>query len=321
MPCEDPKIKNSLERATRVKVFKRIIVGTLITLNLIPILFCIIVFIKMRTLESRVDELQQAVNQLIDDKSLVSSKNREQSLQFDATSPETVDVMVENGIETDSASNTEAAYDGMRKVYLTFDDGPSKYTGDILDILKKYNVKATFFVVGKESETYKDLYKRIADEGHTLGLHSYSHQYDEIYQSVDAYSADLTKLHDFLQNITGVDASIVRFPGGSSNTISEVPMQEFIGYLNDNGYVYFDWNISSGDAAEKMLTVQQIVSNVTDDLDKYSEAVILMHDASNRSTTVEALPLIIEKILKMDNTVILPITADTQPIQHIKTEK
>ena len=98
----------------------------------------------------------------------------------------------------------------VRKVYLTFDDGPSGNTSRILDILAEYDVKATFFVVGKEEEQYQELYKRIVDEGHTLGMHSYSHKYDEIYQSVDSFAQDMSKLQEFLYETTGVWCQIGR---------------------------------------------------------------------------------------------------------------
>lgn len=115
---------------------------------------------------------------------------------------------------------------GIRRVYLTFDDGPSANTDRILDILAQYGVKATFFVVGKEG--YTDQYRRIVEDGHTLAMHSYSHRYNEVYASLDSYKADLTKLHDYLYELTGEDCRFVRFPGGSSNTVSKVSMWDLI---------------------------------------------------------------------------------------------
>ncbi|MDE6941506.1 MAG: polysaccharide deacetylase, partial [Lachnospiraceae bacterium] len=193
---------------------------------------------------------------------------------------------------------------GIRRVYLTFDDGPSANTERILDILDQYGVKATFFVVGKEG--YTEQYRRIVDDGHTLAMHSYSHKYSEIYASVDAYRADLAKLHDFLYELTGEDCSIVRFPGGSSNTISRVDMWELIDYLKREDMVYFDWNVSSGDATGDRKSADQIARNVLDSIGQFSNAVVLFHDAPGKDSTVDALPAIIEKILESDNTVILP---------------
>ncbi|MCM1174767.1 MAG: polysaccharide deacetylase [Blautia sp.] len=208
----------------------------------------------------------------------------------------------------------------VRKVYLTFDDGPSSNTARILDILAEYDVKATFFVVGKEEEQYQALYKRIVDEGHTLGMHSYSHKYDEIYQSVDSYAQDMSRLQEFLYETTGVWCRYCRFPGGSSNMVSGVDMYDLIAYLDEQDITYFDWNVSSGDASNSYISKEAIISNCISTLPQYQESIILMHDASNKNTTVEALPDLIEQIQAMENTVIVPITEDTEPIQHISSD-
>lgn len=219
---------------------------------------------------------------------------------------------LENRHVLDGSSNNA----GIRKVYLTFDDGPGPNTDKILDILEQYGVKATFFVVGKEG--YAEQYRRIVEEGHTLGMHSYSHKYNEIYASLDAYKNDLNKLHDFLYELTGEDCNIVRFPGGSSNTISNVDMRELISYLNEENIVYYDWNVSSGDATGNYKNADRIAANVLESIDQYNNAIILFHDAAGKDSTVEALPIIIEKILESSDTVILPISSDTVKIQHLK---
>ena len=217
--------------------------------------------------------------------------------------------------DTHKLEGREDNSSGIRRVYLTFDDGPSANTERILDILDQYGVKATFFVVGKEG--YAEQYRRIVDDGHTLAMHSYSHKYSEIYASVDAYRADLAKLHDFLYELTGEDCNIVRFPGGSSNTISRVDMWELIDYLKREDMVYFDWNVSSGDATGDRKSADQIARNVLDSIGQFNNAVVLFHDAPGKDSTVDALPAIIEKILESDNTVILPIVEDTVRVQHL----
>ena len=206
-------------------------------------------------------------------------------------------------------------------VYLTFDDGPSKNTDRILDILKKYNVKATFFVLGKEDEVSKQALRRIVEEGHTLAMHSYTHKYDEIYASKEAFAEDVTKLRDFLRETTGVDCNIYRFPGGSSNTISDIDIHEFIDFLDEQNITYFDWNVSSGDAVRNPLTADEIWQNCVLSVVRRQRSVILFHDAANKDTTVEALPMIIETILEMQDTEILPLTADMDPIQHVKSDR
>jgi len=205
----------------------------------------------------------------------------------------------------------------LHRVYLTFDDGPSIYTDDILEILDRYGVKATFFVVGKESDSNKEALTMIVDGGHTLGMHSYSHKYAEIYQSVEDFADDFVKLQSYLYEVTGVESRFYRFPGGSSNTVSDIDMQEFADYLESQDVQFYDWNISSGDAGSTLLSVDTLVRNSTEGIGENSTSIILFHDSADKRTTVEALPMIIEKILAMEDTVILPITEETEPIQHI----
>ena len=207
--------------------------------------------------------------------------------------------------------------DIQKEVYFTFDDGPSANTDEILDILKEYDVRATFFVVGKTDEHSVRMYQRIVDEGHTLAMHSYSHKYDEIYASRESYVEDLTKLQEYLYQITGVWPRFCRFPGGSSNTVSNVDMTELIEYLDENGITYFDWNISSGDAVREDLSVDTIVQNCVGKLDNVNIGMILMHDANDKITTVEALPEVIKAIRERGDTAILPITDETKPVQHV----
>ena len=219
----------------------------------------------------------------------------------------------------DSSMEAWNSSSGIRKVYLTFDDGPSYNTDRILDILNEYGVKATFFVVGKEGYTKE--YQRIVEEGHTLGMHSYSHKFREIYKSVDSFGKDMDDIHTFLYEVTGTDCSLARFPGGSSNTISKVDMKELIAYLDREGIAYYDWNVSSGDASGTYISASQIVENVLNGVKRYDSAIVLMHDSPTKDTTVEALPIIIEKILESENTVLLPISGDTIPVQHVRLDK
>ena len=165
-------------------------------------------------------------------------------------------------------------------------------TNVILDILKEENVKATFFVTMKGPD---ELIKREYDEGHTVALHSASHDYSYIYSSVDNYFNDLKIVHDRVLNITGYDSRIIRFPGGSSNTISRKYQNGIMSYLTkevlNRSYRYFDWNISSGDAGETTDS-HEVVKNVTTKLSHDKVNVILMHDI--KSYTRDALKEIIE---------------------------
>ena len=137
---------------------------------------------------------------------------------------------------------------------------------------------------------------------------------------MESYSADLSKLQEFLYDITGVWCRYCRFPGGSSNTVSQVDMHELILYLDEQDISYFDWNVSSGDASSAYISPENIIRNCTAELQAYDEAIILMHDAYEKKSTVEALPGLIEAIQAMEGTKIVPITDDTEPIHHISND-
>lgn len=206
--------------------------------------------------------------------------------------------------------------DDTLKVYLTFDDGPSSNTGKILDILDDYSVKATFFVNGKTDSHSLKMYKRIVKEGHTIGMHSYTHDYSQVYASLDSFKDDLKRIQDLIYKETGVMSDLYRFPGGSSNQVSDTDMSVFIKYLNEQGITYFDWNVMSGDATNEKITQHDIIENVMNDVVKYKTSVVLMHDAANKDNTVKALPKLIEK-LQSKGAVLLPITKDTTLVQHV----
>lgn len=180
-------------------------------------------------------------------------------------------------------------------VYLTFDDGPSANTKDILKILKKENVKATFFVTAQTAD-YAEYMKQAIEEGHSIGLHSYTHDYEDIYRSEENYFKDLEKVSDFVKDATGYESKLLRFPGGSSNTISAMYNQGIMSRLTkeveERGYTYFDWNITSSDATGWGIPANDIVKSSC--TDQGGNLVILLHDTQGKETTVEALPKIIK---------------------------
>ncbi|MBR7133156.1 MAG: polysaccharide deacetylase family protein [Clostridia bacterium] len=184
---------------------------------------------------------------------------------------------------------------GTKPCYLTFDDGPSQNTLQILQILKKYNAKATFFVTKSSDVAYV---RNIYVEGHAVGLHTASHVYEKIYKSEDAYFADLKLISDTVENIIGEKPDIVRFPGGSSNNVSAKSckgiMSRLVKALPQKGYAYFDWNVDSGDAANNLSSYTRIVNNVLSQAKNKSSICVLMHDSKAKTTTVKALPYIIE---------------------------
>ena len=215
-----------------------------------------------------------------------------------------------------NSASAKASGDQVRRVYLTFDDGPSEYTDQILDILARNQVKATFFVVGKEEEQYYDDYRRIVEEGHTIGLHSYSHIYKEFYRSEESFAEDLNKLDDLIYKLTGTRCRIFRFPGGSSNQVCPLPIQNYIAYLNKKHIRYYDWNSLNGDAVTNGLTPEQLVQNIMRDVEKNQDSIVLMHDLRTTHATVESLQLLINT-LQSEGFEILPIDEETPLIQHV----
>ena len=197
-------------------------------------------------------------------------------------------------------------------LYLTFDDGPSGRTAEILDILKQQDIKATFFIVGKEGSKEKDLMKRIVDEGHTIGVHTYSHIYTNIYESVGSYLEDFNLTSELIYATTGVKPDIFRFPGGSINKYSALNYEEIIAEMTRRGYAYYDWNASSGDANSNA-TANSVYNNATQSSGGKERIILLMHDSASKSYTVAALPGIIEyyktRGYKFDR-----ITNDVSPI-------
>lgn len=203
-------------------------------------------------------------------------------------------------------------------VYMTFDDGPSSYTWDILDILDAYDVKATFFVL--HNPTYSAAYKEIVDRGQTIALHCYTHDYSQIYTSQTAYFNDLNAISDYVYNLTGVRCNLMRFPGGSSNTVSknyaQGIMSELVVAVEEQGYHYFDWNYTNDDATGVPLPWEDIYAAATQAIaDGTQEVVLLMHDTDAKQSTVEALPYIIEAYQEAGY-YILPLTENSPGMHH-----
>lgn len=179
-------------------------------------------------------------------------------------------------------------------IYLTFDDGPGEHTDRLLDILKKHHVLATFFVTGRGSD---ETLKREYDEGHAIGLHSFSHDYSYIYRNTTNFWEDIGRVQNRVKSVTGKETFLMRFPGGSSNTISarydgrSHIMTTLVHEASERGYTYFDWNILSGDAGETTET-DKIVENVTKALKPGGPSVVLQHDIKGFS--VDAVERIIE---------------------------
>lgn len=311
-------LKEQRERRKRINRIKTGIITTILVWMLVSMLLCITLLCKVISLQKQIDTLASSgilSGQVENDKThSIGTQTGDTERTADTEQTDTLANNV-NAIMTNDAGNRAEEGDHLQAC-LTFDDGPSANTAAILDILKEYNVKATFFVVGKEDEESIAMYKRIVEEGHTLAMHSYSHKYSTIYESLENFKADFEKIQNYLYDVTGEDCLYYRFPGGSSNQVSNTDMKEFINYLDEQGVTYFDWNVASGDATSQAYTADELVDNVLKDVVKYKTSIVLMHDASAKNTTVEALGPMIEA-LQSAGVELLPIDEDTTVIQHI----
>ncbi len=198
-----------------------------------------------------------------------------------------------------------------KTAYLTFDDGPSPRTGEILDILKEYDIKATFFVINAKEE-YTPYMQRAADEGHTIGVHSASHKYKEIYASVEAYLDDFTRCYDYIYTQTEISPTIYRFPGGSVNNYNKSTNKDIIREMSRRGFVYFDWNVESSDSSNK-ISRDTIYNNVIKGCKGRQRAVIIMHDSIGKKSTVQALKRLIPE-LQRQGWVFKALTNEVKPM-------
>lgn len=299
----------------QMAILKTMIKKALFLIGILCFILCVI------HLVNRVKILENQIEKLSIEQVFAQAKTDEEIFDNTTITPEVQTSEVQTS-ETESTTQaqpeeTSVEEENSKIVYLTFDDGPSSNTNAILDILKEYNVKATFFVNGKTDEISKEGYKRIVEEGHTLAMHSYTHVYKEVYASKEAFLEDVYRLQNYLFDLTGTKPIYYRFPGGSSNTISEMDMQIFIQALHEEGMEYFDWNVANGDGGNKELTTDQILTNVWNDIPKYEHSMILMHDSVQKGFTVEALPEMIKQLQEAGYT-ILPIDDTTPLIQHIR---
>lgn len=319
-------LKEQSKRRKRINRMKMGIILSIFIWMILSMCVCVLLLFKVHSLEKQLSQIQLATTSQIDGTQNESANYQEydalttehQEPDPSETDENVISMATANIMGTADESNRAEEGDTL-KVYLTFDDGPSSNTAAILDTLAQYNVKATFFVVGKEDKESKELYKRIVEEGHTLGMHSYSHKYSAIYDSLEGFAEDFTKIQNMLYDVTGEECMLYRFPGGSSNRVSNTAMQDFISYLNQQGVTYFDWNVASGDATSQAYTADELVENVVSDVVKYKTSVVLMHDSETKDTTVEALAPMLEALNEL-GAQILPIDSDTTAIQHITAD-
>lgn len=207
----------------------------------------------------------------------------------------------------DKVEENSEEFDSRKKVFLTFDDGPSNLTPEVLEILEKNNVKATFFTIGKSVEQKPELIKQTYDEGHMVLPHTHSHQYS-IYSSFESYYKDLELVEQAIEDVLDFDIpKILRFPGGSSNHSSfeyggEQFMPQLTKDIKNKGYYYIDWNVLSGDASSDYDKKDKLISNVINGAKNKDFIVILFHDTARNTAMAEALPEIISQLKNQEYT-------------------
>ena len=207
------------------------------------------------------------------------------------------DTSTQDDFEKNNVSNEK------KIAYLTFDDGPSKNTELILNILKENNVHATFFIISPYIEPHIEFIKRAYEEGNAIGNHTADHEFKYVYTCEESFFKSFNKQQDFIKKITGSDCTIFRFPGGSHNTIVKNSRgkdftKNITSKLEEIGVNVYDWNVDSGDAKGNNIPASTLIQNVSREIkDKdgnyKNPAIILMHDCMTKNTTVEALPGII----------------------------
>ncbi len=199
-------------------------------------------------------------------------------------------------------------------IYFTFDDGPSKYTYGFLDYLKKNNAKATWFVVPDESDWCRDALKAIAADGHTIGVHSLTHDYNKIYASVEAYLDDFHAAWQIIRDATGQTPQIFRFPGGSKNDFNGDTRDAIIKEMTRRGFRFYDWNVESGDVDGA--NWQQMYNSIPRDCHSVKRPIILMHDSAGTENALYVIDDVL-KVLKAEGYKFDSIQDDTEPIQFI----
>lgn len=220
-------------------------------------------------------------------KDLIEEINEKQIMNDD----EEKEIMDNEEKNKDNLESEDGQEEKEKICYLTFDDGPTKnITPQILEVLDDYNVRATFFVVGQLAEQNSNVLKKIDKAGHYIGNHTYSHKYDQIYVSPSAMIRDIEKCNEVLNKYIGKTTNIIRFPGGS---FGKTDFQERV---NNDGYIFVDWNCLNGDAEALNVPPERLLERTKETMNGQDSLIVLMHDATTKQTTVQALPKIIKYI-------------------------
>lgn len=268
------------------------IILALLIIAVIVAAFAISCNAKAQEEQARQQAEQQAAEQAAQQQAEQQAQQQAQQEQQTAATDSELSPLrsAEERMATSTSSNKEKP--GRKVCYLTFDDGPSTETPEILKILDEYGVHATWFVIGTRG--HLEYVKDIWDAGHQVALHSYSHEYDEDYASVSSYYNGLDKLAEDVEKYLGFKPTLFRFPGGSVNGYNGSIREGLFDEAADRNWHYFDWNVSSGDAESNGVPAEKLVANIKKESEGNNSSCVLMHDTEAKSTTVDALPEIIE---------------------------
>ena len=275
-----------------VRFFKNMILLAVILMVLIPTVMVVVRGNQLEKLEQQEANMRQEL-EIVSAELLEFQEEETKELGVDVISYQT---MYPDFYAPEPLTATEEA---SKVIYLTFDDGPSERTVEILEILREKDVKATFFVIGRTDEDSLNLMKEIVEEGHAIAMHTYSHRYTDIYASVEDYLADMYKLFVLIRDTTGVEPSIFRFPGGSIHGYNKGVYQQLEAEMLRRGFVPYDWNLSSGDASGTKASAAQIINNVVGPAKKLDRGIVLMHDSEPKTSTVEALVPMIDQLSEL----------------------
>lgn len=207
-----------------------------------------------------------------------------------------LDTVYESVAESPESAQVGAALPVQKTAYLTFDDGPSRVTPQVLDLLKSEGIHATFFVTYHEYSRYDEMLRRIVAEGHTLGNHTYSHVYDKIYASPESFLAEVAQMREKIYEITGIDTTLFRYPGGSiaARNFSKGSSPDIFETMERAGYFYFDWNADGGDQIAPFPSGKEVAQRILATTKNLNNTVVLLHDTGLSQNTLEALPIVIE---------------------------
>ena len=293
-----------------VRFFKHLILSTLALMIIIPWVLFAVMAVKYGGAKDEIAAMEQMLDStLMENQGKVTEENIVINLMPDSQKP-AYQQMYPDFYAPQALSLTEYS---DKTIYLTFDDGPSPRTAEILSILEEKGVKATFFVVGQSDEQSFQWMRDIVEAGHTIGMHTYTHDYKKVYASVESYLEDMYRIFSQIKEVTGVAPTVFRFPGGSINAYNTGINQEIISEMLRRGFVPYDWNISSEDAATTPPAAPAIVASISRQAQNVNRGVVLMHDSDYKFTTVEALPQIIDD-LSQQGFSFSNITPDMQPV-------